>query len=73
MLKFLAMHNAALRHAMAMEKNLYLDIMKTRILCNNNESLHYESSCLLMLLVFDEVARKGEAEPVSVPVTVSKR
>ena len=73
MLRYLAQYNTTVRCSLAVEKSLYLDIVKARILCNNNEAFHYEASCLLMLLVFDDFVKKDEVEAVSLPDIIGKR
>eukprot|EP00794_Sanderia_malayensis_P019973 gene19973-21931_t len=73
MLKNFALHNSAVRNTLVFEKSLYLDIIKARLLFSENEAFHYESSCLLMLLAFDEFIRKDEKEAISMPNLVYKR
>ena len=66
MLRQLIQHNATVRHTLAVEKSLYLDCLKCRIVCNDMEQMHYESSCLIALLVFDECF-KEDGDELSLP------
>eukprot|EP00795_Rhopilema_esculentum_P002944 gene2944-1191_t len=69
-LKHIVQHNSTIRHALAVDKSLYLDIFKCRLIFHEVESVHFETSCLIAYLVFDEVI-KGKNN--SLPALVAKR
>ena len=60
---------------MAVEKQIYLDIIRTALLNQSDESVRYESSCLLTLLIFDEIInlKENKDNNVALPDFVVKR
>ena len=65
-------YNASLRHILAVNRNLLLDIIRCRIACNDNEMIHFEASCLIMLLVFDEILGIN-GNQLTLPLLMAKR
>lgn len=71
-LRYLVQYNALLRHTLAVDRNLLLDILRCRIAYHDNEAIHYETSCLVLFIIFDEVFSKTGNEVV-VPILIAKR
>ena len=65
-------YNATLRHKLAVNRDLLLDILRCRIGCSQNEVMHFEASCLLVFLIFDESFKTNGNELV-LPVLIAKR
>ena len=71
-LRYLVQYNATQRHILAVDRNLYLDILRCRIACYDNEKIHLETSCLIMLLAFDE-AFGANGDEIVLPLLIAKR
>ncbi|GFO00206.1 rotatin, partial [Plakobranchus ocellatus] len=81
MLKYLAHHDYSLRHTLARDNDLYYTLLRVSLLHQETASIKSDVSHLLVLLLFDEVAKfdigSGEADApgtrFSLPAQVVQR
>ncbi|CAH3027837.1 unnamed protein product, partial [Porites evermanni] len=76
-LRLLAEYNASCRHRLATKYSTYTLVTRCALLCQSSGQVRYEAACLMVLLLFDEVAMalgdKVNSIPFSLPKSLVRR